>query len=102
MFILLSIYHACDRAIIIRMIEELHALQRPPPVRSTRRGLSGIECRPVQRPGLCALPCVVCPGSGTACAAACDVQAVRVRWEVQGATGGVYGESREWGGRHLA
>lgn len=36
----------------------LPALQHPPPSRSTRRGLSGIECRPVQRvqrPGVCAL-----------------------------------------------
>jgi hypothetical protein len=41
-------------------------LQHPPPSRSTRRGLSGIECRPVQR-------------SPSGCA-----------W-VQGATGGVYG-----------
>lgn len=29
MFILLSIYHACDRAIIMCMIEELPALHRP-------------------------------------------------------------------------
>nr|DAJ02910.1 MAG TPA: hypothetical protein [Caudoviricetes sp.] len=34
MFILLSIYHACDRAITIRMIKELAAFQRPPPVQS--------------------------------------------------------------------
>lgn len=35
-----------------------HALQHTPPLRSTRRGSSGIECRPVQRvqrPG-CGLP----------------------------------------------
>lgn len=32
----------------------------------------------------------VCLASGTVCAAACRVQSVRVRWEVQGATGGVY------------
>ena len=37
----------------------------------------------VQRQGVCALPCVVC-------LAACDVQAVRVRWSRQGCTGGVY------------
>lgn len=70
-----------------------HALQHPPPVRSARRGLYGIGCRPVQRaqrPGVCALPCMVCLASGTACAAACDVQAVRVRWSGQGYTGGVY------------
>ena len=45
---LLSIYHACDRAIIIRMIE---TLPRPPAsstVTICPRGLSGIECRPVQ------------------------------------------------------
>ena len=58
----------------------------PPSFRSTRRGLSGIECRPVQRvqrPGVCAVcavSCVVCLASGTACAAACRVQSVRVRW----------------------
>lgn len=56
----------------------------PHPVRSSPRGLSGIECRPVQRvhrPGVCVVPCVVCPGiSGTACLAACDVQSFRVRW----------------------
>lgn len=48
----------------------------PPPLRSARRGLSGIGCRPVQRvqrPGVCVVPCVVCP-------ATCYVQAVRVRW----------------------
>lgn len=32
----------------------------------------------------------VCLASGTACATACDVQAARVRWRVQGDTGGVY------------
>ena len=32
----------------------------------------------------------VCLASGTACATACDVQAVRVRWRVQGDTGGAY------------
>lgn len=37
----------------------------------------------VQRLGVCALPCVVC-------LAACDVQAVWVRWSRQGCTGGVY------------
>nr|DAQ54774.1 MAG TPA: hypothetical protein [Caudoviricetes sp.] len=37
----------------------------PHTVRSSRHGLPGIECRPaqhVQRPGVCAAPCVVCPG----------------------------------------
>nr|DAU44159.1 MAG TPA: hypothetical protein [Caudoviricetes sp.] len=36
-----------------------------PPVRSARRGRSGTECRPVQRvqrPDVCVVPCVVCPG----------------------------------------
>lgn len=58
----------------------------PPPLRSARRGLSGIGCRPVQRvqrPGVCVVPCVVCP-------AACYVQAVRVRWGAGVSTGGVY------------
>ena len=58
----------------------------PPPYRSPPRGLSGIECRPVQRvqrPGVCVVPCVVC-------SAACDVQPFRVRWMRRGATGGVY------------
>ena len=55
MFILLSIYHACDRAIIMR----IRGAFRPPVSRAgtiARRGLSGIECRPVQRvqrPGVC-------------------------------------------------
>lgn len=54
-----------------------------PAVPIARRGLSGIECRPVQRvqrPGVYAVPCMVCPASGTACPAACAVQSVRVRW----------------------
>lgn len=68
---------------ICTVSDTLPALQRPPPSRSTRRGLSGIECRPVQRvqrPGVSALPCMVCLASGTACAAACAAQSVRVRW----------------------
>lgn len=39
----------------------LHALQRPAPLRSARRGQSGIECKPlqrVQRPGVC-VSCLV-------------------------------------------
>lgn len=75
----------------MRMIEELHALQRPPPVRSSRRGLSGIECSPVQRvqllggqvPGQTARP-----GSG----AACDVQPARVRWGLGLHLWGIWGE----------
>ena len=58
----------------------------PPPLRSARRGLSGIGCRPVQRvqrPGVCVVPCVVCP-------ATCYAQAVRVRWGAGVSTGGVY------------
>lgn len=46
------------------------ALQPPTPPRSTRRGLSGIECRPVQRvqrPGVCvgarSAVGMVCPGT---------------------------------------
>nr|DAG63756.1 MAG TPA: hypothetical protein [Caudoviricetes sp.] len=35
----------------------------------------------VRRPGVCVVPCVVCP-------AACDVQSVRVRWSGQGAPAG--------------
>lgn len=37
----------------------------------------------VQRPGVscrCAVSCMVCPASGTACVAACRVQSVPVRW----------------------
>ena len=59
----------------------------PPLVRSARRGLSGIECRPVQcvqRPGVCGSALA----SGTAYPAACDVQPVPVRWKGQGLTGG--------------
>ena len=62
----------------------------PPPLRSARRGLSGIGCRPVQRvqrPGVCVVPCVVCP-------ATCYVQAVRVRWGAWVSTGGVYRQRR--------
>lgn len=70
-----------------------HTLQRSPPVRSSRRGMSGIECRSVQRvqrPGG-GLPWYFPrPGSGTVCAAACRVQSVRVRWSGQELTGGVY------------
>ena len=65
-----------------------------PAVPIARRGLSGIECRPVQRvqrPGVCAVPCVVCPASGTACPAACAVQPFRVRW---GHPGGIGPEAR--------
>lgn len=43
---------------ICSVSDELPALQRPPQSQSARRGLSGIECRPVQRvqcPGVCAL-----------------------------------------------
>ena len=39
----------------------LQTVQHPPPSRSPRRGLSGIERRPVQRvqrPGVCVMPCV--------------------------------------------
>lgn len=73
---------------ICTVSDTLPALQRLPPVRSARRGLSGIECRPVQRvqrPGVCALPCVVCP-------AARDVQAVRVRWGLGLHLWGIWGE----------
>lgn len=61
----------------------------PAPSRSTRRGLSGIECRPVQRvqrPGACA---GARPVVGMVCAATCAVQSVRVRWGL-GYTGGAY------------
>lgn len=56
----------------------------PAPSRSTRRGLSGIECRPVQRVQCSGvswhgLPWYLPrPGSGTVCAAACRVYSVRV------------------------
>lgn len=39
---------------ICSVSDTLHALQPPAPPRSTRRGLSGIGCRPAQRPGVCA------------------------------------------------
>ena len=82
-----TLIHVCMENILhpkkCSLSDTLHTLQRPPPSRSTRRALSGIECRPVQRVqrlGVCVVPCVVCPASGAACLAACDVQAVRVRW----------------------
>lgn len=73
---------------ICTVSDALPTLQHPPPVRSARRGLSGVECRPVQRVqrlGVCrslhGLPWYLPrPGSGTACPAACAVQSVRVRW----------------------
>lgn len=47
---------------ICTVSDALHAIQRPPPVLSAPRGLSGIECRPVQRvqrPGVRAgAPCL--------------------------------------------
>ena len=86
---------------ICTVSDTLPALQRLPPVRSARRGLSGIECRPVQRahrPGVCVVPFVVCLSSGAACPDACDVQSVRVRWGAGVSTGGVYRKRRGWGG----
>ena len=53
------------RVRICSVSDTFHAIQRPAQSRSARRGRSGIECRPVQRvqrPGVCAAPCVVCPG----------------------------------------
>ena len=87
MFILLSIYHAYDRAIIIRMIEELHALQRRRrpdlPVRPVwYRVQTGAAC---PASGLRSALVLARPGiSGTACAAACAAQPFRVRWSGQG------------------
>lgn len=69
---------------ICTVSDTLHALQRPAPLRSAQRGRSGIVCRPVQRvqrPGVCVVPCVVCP-------AACAVQSVRVRCGWQGSPAG--------------
>lgn len=83
--------------------DTLQAVQCPPLIRSARRGLSGIQCRPVQRASVRACVSVrgvVCLASGTACATACDAQAVRVCW-VWVSTSGVYGESRGWGGQRL-
>lgn len=60
----------------------------PPPSRSARRGMSGIECRRVQRvqrSGVCVVPCV-------ACAAACAVQSVRVCWGLGLHLWGIWGE----------
>jgi hypothetical protein len=82
-----TLIHVCVENILYpkkcSLPDTLHALQRPAPLRSARRGRSGIECRPVQRvqrPGVCVVPCVVCPASGMVCPAVCDVQAFRVRW----------------------
>lgn len=51
------------RVRICSVSDALQALQPLAPPRSTRRGLSGIECRPVQRvqrPGVCVgAPCLV-------------------------------------------
>ena len=43
------IFYPLQYVQICTVSDTLHALQHPPPVRSARRGLSGIECRPVQR-----------------------------------------------------
>lgn len=51
---------------------------------------TGAACPASGRVRLCAVSCVVCLASGTACAVACRVQSVRVRWRGQGCTGGVY------------
>ena len=65
MFILLSIYHACDRAIIMHMIEGLPAFQR-----SRRYDLPRAVCLvssadrcSVSSVRACVVPCVVCPGT---------------------------------------
>ena len=52
------------RVRICSVSDTFHAIQRPAQSRSARRGRSGIECRPVQRvqrPGVCAAPCVGLP-----------------------------------------
>ena len=61
--------------------------------------VSGIECGPVQRvqrPGVCALPCVVCPGicppwfwHGLRCSLSCSAVPGALEW-AGGSTGGVY------------
>jgi hypothetical protein len=50
----------CSTVRICTVSDTLPALQRLPPVQSARRGLSGIGCRPVQRLGVCGLPCYLC------------------------------------------
>ena len=48
-----------ERPKLYTLPDTLQAVQHPPPSQSARRGLSGIECRPVQRvqrPGVCAPP----------------------------------------------
>lgn len=74
-----------------------------PPVRSSQRVLSGIECRPVQRvqhPGVClalrGLPCIWHGLRRCLCCAAVPGALV-----AGVSTGGVYGESRGWGGQSL-
>lgn len=67
-----------ERVQICTVSDTLRNLQRPPPVRSTRCSVSSVRA-------------AVCPGSGTACPAACDVQSVRVRW---GHPGGIGPEAR--------
>lgn len=73
-----TLIHVCMENILhpkkCSLPDTLQALQPPAPSRSTRRGLSGIECRPVQRvqcPGMCvgarsALLPVLCSQSGRA------------------------------------
>lgn len=81
---------------ICSVSDTLHALQRSAAVPIAPRGLSGIECRPVQRvrcPGVCvSVRGVVCLASGTACPAACAVQSVRVRWDWGLHLWGIWGE----------
>lgn len=91
---------------ICTVSDTLPALQHTTPGRSGRRGRSLVSSA-----NRCSVPsvraCVSCPAwsvlaSGTACAAACDVQAVRVRWGLgsppagyTGIAGGGVGHARD-------
>lgn len=82
------------------MIDELPAIQHPPAVPICPAWVvPGIECGPVQRvqrPGVCALPCVVCPGicppwfwHGLRCSLSCSAVPGALEWAGV-STGGVY------------
>lgn len=68
---------------ICTVSDTLPTLQRPAAIPIVPAWPVWYWVQRVQRPGVCVVPCMVCP-------AACRVQSFRVRWCGQGCTGGVY------------